>query len=108
MVGRGFSYNEAKANVLSRINAISSEFESEPYLEAVLKHKDTIIATVKKAFIDELIQPLQTQIEEIRADKSNKALRIKENEQLLEELKKQEKELKEQIASIEILKVSLV
>ena len=107
MVGRGFSYNDAKANVLSRINAISSDFDPEPYLEAVLKRKDTIISTVKKAFIDELIQPLQTQLEEIKADKSNKEARIKENEQLLVNLEKRSKEFKEQMDSISSIKASL-
>lgn len=108
IVGRGFSYNDAKARVLNGINAISSEFDPKPYLEAVLQRKDAIISTVKKAFLDELMQPLQNQIEEIRADKSNKETRIKENEKLLEALNKQGKELKEQMDSIDSIKDSLV
>ena len=102
--GRALSYNENKAEVLKSINAISANFDPSPYLEAVMTQKDKITDTVKEAFIDNLITPLQEQLSEIVAEQENKAKRLEQAKKHLDELYDSKSKLAEQIAEMDSLK----
>lgn len=107
LTGRALSHGDDKAEVLNRINSISSDFDPTPYLEAVLSHKDSVIEAVKTAFIDDLITPLQEQITEIKAYKGEKAERLKQMESRLSDITAKKEELEQQILKIENMKASL-
>ena len=107
ITGRFFSYDNARSDVLNRINSISTDFNPKPYLEAIMSRKDEIISMVKTMFIDELINPLLEQIEEVRMSKQDKATRLKSAEEALSVLKKKQIVAKEQMTEIEKLKVQL-
>ncbi|MDE5828696.1 MAG: dynamin family protein [Duncaniella sp.] len=103
-LGSVISYNNNRAEAHETINSIKNGFDPTPYLEAVLCRKDEIISTVKTAFIDELIEPLQCQIQEIRTSKEDKASRIKSEEDKLSKLNAEKKQLESQIVEIESIK----
>ena len=66
MVSRVFTHAENKNYLLKYISDISNEFDPQCFLEGIKKHKDEIIGAVKDSFIQELINPMQEQIKEIR------------------------------------------
>lgn len=106
--GRTLSQGSAKASVLDLINSISNEFDPSPYLEAVMASKDTIIDTVRTAFLDNLIVPLQEQLDEIMSQLKDKETRLKNAKERLEGLTALKKKISEEVTEIESLKVSLL
>lgn len=106
-IGSVIRYGSQKEEVLEVINSISGEFEPEPYLEAILNRKDSIIDKVKTEFIDNLIEPLQSQIDKVRKSKDDKANRIKELNRQLTKMEDEERVTEEQVTSIEKIKAQL-
>lgn len=110
ILGKAFgalTYNENKAEVLNDINTLSSDFDPKPYLEAALNSKQEVIDTVKNAFIDSLIKPLQRQLEDVKNNKSNKEARLNETKVQLENCLSNKKILSEQMASVMSLKEAI-
>lgn len=71
------SHRDHAAKVETVINAISSQFDPLPYLNHAFKRKDTVIASVRAAFMADLIEPLQQQIQEVRSMKDGKEKELK-------------------------------
>lgn len=107
MAGRVLNYGAEKASVLDHINSISNDFDPTPYLDAVMSKKDTIIETVRKAFIDSLIIPLQEQLNEIVSQQQDKTLRLKEANECLVRLTSSKKKLNDQMSEINSLIASI-
>lgn len=108
LAGNILSHGENVAKIDDIINSISNDFDPKPYLDHAFKNKESVIDLVRTAFISELIEPLQEQIREIRANKDNK-----EEERQVAILRKDELNSKksfidEQIVNISKLKSSLV
>ncbi len=108
MAGRVLNYDAQKAATLKQINSISSDFDPSPYLDAVLSRKDMIIETVRTAFLDGLIVPLQEQLEAVMAKKQDKATRLTNTGERLAELKEAKKILDVQMSEIEAIKATLI
>ena len=72
LAGNILSHNQNDAKIANFINSISSEFDPQPYLDTPVESKDTAIDFVKQAFISDLIEPLQEQIQEIRSKRNEK------------------------------------
>ncbi len=108
VVGRAFSHDSAKAQILNHINSISSDFDPPPYLDAVMSRKDMIVDTVRSAFIGQLIEPLQTQLEEIASKQQDKATRLTQAQERLAKLKEEQKLLSSQMEEIAALKSTLL
>lgn len=104
MAGRAINYSSEKSSILSNINSISADFDPTPYLDAVLSRKDTIIKTVRTAFLDNLIAPLQNQLEEIVSKNQDKANRLTQARERLTSLKEAQKLLATQMEEIDTLK----
>lgn len=99
-VGNFMSNGENKRELHSIVNRIENEFDPTPFLEKIYARKDEVLSTVKTMVIDELLKPLQEQIETILSKATSK-------EHDLEEAKKKEatlsnslKQVKEQISQI--------
>ena len=102
MAKRLFTHGEHKKNLLKHISDISNEFDPLDYLESIHKHKDEIIDAVKDNFIEELINPMQEQIHEIRSSKEDKEKQLNEAKANLVRLKTNKVEIENQL--VEILK----
>ena len=107
LASNAFSHSDEKRDLLNAINEQNADFNPEPYLETIFATKDQIIEKVKKRFIDELIEPLQTQIEEIRTKQTDKEANLKEANQKREVLEVKKKKISQQIESITALKNAL-
>jgi GTPase Era involved in 16S rRNA processing len=82
------------------INSISRDFDPKPYLENIYQHKDQIIDIVKKAFISEILNPMQEQIEEIRSKISDKEKQLADAKSKCEELKKNKAVVEQQVKEV--------
>ena len=100
MAMRVFSHGEHKKNLLKHISDISNEFNPQDYLESIHKHKDEIIDAVKDSFIEELINPMQEQIHEIRSSKDDKEKQLNEAKANLVRLKTNKAEIEKQLSEI--------
>lgn len=86
LAGNILSHGDEVAKVEDVINRISAEFDPTPFLESALQNKECIIEQVQNIFINELIEPLQEQIQEIRSQKADKETRLNQaREKLLVE-----------------------
>ena len=101
------SHGSEKAKVHSVINDISAEFDPTPYLEAAMKQRDNVITFVTKAFISELIDPLQEQVTNILTQKGDKDKRLANAKESLASFTEQKKTLKEQFSTLEQMKKNL-
>ena len=87
-------------NLLKHINDISNEFDPQDFLQGIHKHKDEIIDVVKESFIEELINPMQEQIQEIRSTKGDKEKQLSDAKTNLVRLKADKAEIEKQLSEI--------
>ena len=100
VLSHGDVANDAK-NWISRIK---NTFDAEPYLEGISSGKDKIIDEVKMRFIDELLTPFQSKLEEIKQQGLDKQKRLDEARKKLETLIQRQKEIKTQVETIQSMK----
>lgn len=100
MAMRMFTHGEHKKNLLKHINDISNEFDPQDFLQGIHKHKDEIIDVVKESFIEELINPMQEQIQEIRSTKGDKEKQLSDAKTNLVRLKADKAEIEKQLSEI--------
>jgi len=97
-----FSRSDDKQELREYINRLNNNFDPEPYLESIYKHKEEIIEIVKSALFDELINPMQEQIQEIRSTKGDKEKQLSEAKAKFVCLKEEKTEIEKQIEQINI------
>ena len=105
MAKRLFTHGEHKKNLLKHISDISNEFNPQDYLESIHKHKDEIIDAVKDSFIEELINPMQEQIREIRLSKKDREKQLSDAKANLVRLKTDKVEIEKQLNEVACIKV---
>jgi predicted GTPase len=95
-----------KRGALDWVNSISADFDPDPFLQSVFARKDALIEQVKQAFLKDLLEPLQSQIQEIRSQKENKEAQLENAKQRREELEKIKAVIASQIENITQMKGS--
>ena len=100
IAGNILAHDDEVAKVEDGINRISAEFDPTPFLESAIQSKDRIIEQVQNIFINELVEPLQEQIQEIRSQKEDKEKRLIQARKKLSEAEQTEKVLNTQIEEI--------
>ena len=77
------SYNEDQRLLKDKITVFQNTFAPTPYLESINTNGDKIIVDVKRYLVDELIEPMKSQLDEVLSLKSNREeLLQKANEDL--------------------------
>lgn len=99
-------HGRAQNDKLESIQEFKSSFNPTPFLETFLVRKREIINMVEEAFITELIQPLQEQIQEIRDKKGDKEKNLQDAQNRLCEIKKRKQEIEVQIQTIQAFKLA--
>jgi len=107
LAGNILSHGDEVAKVEDVINRISAEFDPTPFLESALQNKECIIEQVQNIFINELIEPLQEQIQEIRSQKADKETRLIQAREKLSVEEQNKKTLAAQIEEITNMRESL-
>lgn len=93
--------------VSDNINSISREFNPEPYLNQAFKSKDKIIEYVRNRFINELIEPLQEQLTNVRSKINNKEQELHNAKEECKVLEERKRDIAKQIEDIQALQTEL-
>lgn len=101
---KAFTHDSIQSEAKKYVANIQSSFEPRIYLEKIVDSKDKIIKEVKKSFLDELLTPLQEQLDGIKQKGIDKAGKLEEAKALSETLQSRKMELLAQIQEIEKMK----
>lgn len=101
-VFRGLGHDEVKNDILRSINRLRSNFDAEPCLEAVSNSVPRVIEKIKGTIFDGLLEPMMNLVEECRNELKDKSTRLEAATQKRDEMSKRLKEVKEQLASMNV------
>lgn len=100
MLTNAFGHGASVKHMHEVVNSIRAGFDPEPYLNTIYRQKDAIINKVKDSFISELLNPLQKQVEEVKADKSGREKKLKDAQSKIEQLREKKETVEIQLESI--------
>ena len=93
-------HNDVANNVHKAITKMQSEFNGRDFLPGIIDTKEKIINEVQEAFIDELLTPIQQQLDEVRQSSIDKVQELEEAQNSIRELKVRKEELISQIDTV--------
>ncbi len=102
------SHSDEVNDLLIEINSISNDFDPTPFLEHAFGNKDKVLEFIRKSFFDELIEPLQQQLVEVKTKKDDKAKMLSEAQAKVADLELKKKNISTQVEVILGLKSSLL
>lgn len=103
-VGRVFTHNSTKIDLLNFINSERDSFDCGDSLQGAFANKDKIINTIRQKLIEDMLNPLQEKVEEIRNDKANKETKLEEAKATLDGLLEKKTILEVQLEEVASLK----
>lgn len=103
-VGRVFTHNSTKIDLLNFINNQRNNFDWGDLLQGAFANKDKIINNIRQKLIAEMLNPLQEKVEEIRNDKANKEIKLEEAKAALDGLLEKKTILEVQLEEVTSLK----
>ena len=106
-VGRAFTHNSTKIDLLNKINKIRDSFDCGDALQGAFANKDKVINTIRQKLIEGMLNPLQKKVEEIRNDKANKETKLEEAKAALDGLLEKKTILEVQLEEVTSLKNSI-
>ena len=102
VVTNAFTHGDTKREMHQHVLEIRGNLDLSLALNSVFDRKDEVIEEVKTKFIDELMDPLQKQIEEIKTNKLNKEQQLKDAQSKLEQLNKDKEQITKQLETIKL------
>lgn len=103
-IERAFKHNSTKIGLLNFINSKRDSFDYGDSLQGAFANKDKIINTIRQKLIEEMLNPLQEKVEEIRNDKANKETKLEEAKAALDDLLEKKTILEVQLEEVTSLK----
>lgn len=103
-IERAFKHNSTKIGLLNFINSKRDSFDCGDSLQGAFANKDKIINTIRQKLIEEMLNPLQEKVEEIRNDKANKETKLEEAKATLDGLLEKKTILEVQLEEVASLK----
>lgn len=103
-VGRVFTHNSTKIDLLIFINNQRNNFDWGDLLQGAFANKDKIINNIRQKLIEDMLNPLQKKVEEIRNDKANKETKLEEAKAALDGLLEKKTILEVQLEEVTSLK----
>lgn len=94
-----FGQERNKASLSAKVDQIKATDVSS-FLDTAFSRRDAILSSVKAKVIDNLILPLEKQLEDIVANKDKKNQKLQENKEMVEALRADLSVINEQIKSI--------
>lgn len=104
VIGRAFTHNSTKIDLLNFINSKRDSFDCGDSLQGAFANKDKIINTIRQKLIEGMLNPLQEKVEEIRNGKVNKETKLEEAKVALDGLLEKKKILEVQLEEVSSLK----
>ena len=103
-VGRVFTHNSTKIDLLNFINNQRNNFDWGDLLQGAFANKDKIINNIRQKLIEDMLNSLQKKVEEIRNDKANKETKLEEAKAALDGLLEKKTILEVQLEEVTSLK----
>lgn len=103
-IGRAFTHNSTKIDLLNDINNMRDSFDCGDLLQGAFANKDKVINTIRQELIEGMLNPLQEKMEEIRNDKANKETKLEEAKATLDGLLEKKTILEVQLEEVTSLK----
>lgn len=103
-IGRAFTHNSTKIDLLNFINSKRDSLDCGDLLQGAFANKDKVINTIRQKLIEGMLNPLQEKVEEIRNDKANKEAKLEEAKATLDGLLEQKTILEVQLEEVTSLK----
>lgn len=103
-IGRAFTHNSTKIDLLNFINSKRDSFDCGDLLQGAFANKDKVINTIRQKLIEGMLNPLQEKVEEIRNDKANKEAKLEETKAALDGLVEKKTILEVQLEEVTSLK----
>lgn len=103
-VGRVFTHNSTKIDLLNFINNQRNNFDWGDLLQGAFANKDKIINNIRQKLIEDMLNLLQKKVEEIRNDKANKETKLEEAKAALDGLLEKKTILEVQLEEVTSLK----
>ena len=103
-VGRVFTHNSTKIDLLNFINNQRNNFDWGDLLQGAFANKDKIINNIRQKLIEDMLNPHQKKVEEIRNDKANKETKLEEAKAALDGLLEKKTILEVQLEEVTSLK----
>lgn len=103
-VGRVFTHNSTKIDLLNFINNQRNNFDWGDLLQGAFANKDKIINNIRQKLIEDMLNPIQKKVEEIRNDKANKETKLEEAKAALDGLLDKKTILEVQLEEVTSLK----
>ncbi len=103
-IERAFKHNLTKIRLLNLINRERDSFDCGDSLQGAFANKDKIINTIRQKLIEEMLNPLQEKVKEIRDDKANKETKLEEAKAALDSLLEKKTILEVQLEEVASLK----
>lgn len=100
---RALKHDEVASELKSKICDISSQFDALALLSGITSQKNIIANAVKKAFMDDLLIPIQKDFEEVRKESTDKELELEQQQLLKSKLLKDRELIVQQISDMEML-----
>ena len=94
-----FGQERNKASLSAKVDQIKA-IDVSSFLDTAFSRRDAILSSVKAKVIDNLILPLEKQLEDIVANKDKKNQKLQENKEMVEALRADLSVINEQIKSI--------
>lgn len=104
-VGRVFTHNSTKIDLLNFINNQRNNFDWGDLLQGAFANKDKIINNIRQKLIEDMLNPLQKKVEEIRNDKANKETKLEEAKAALDGLLEKKTILEVQLEEVTSLTI---
>ena len=103
-IGRAFTHNSTKIDLLNFINSKRDSLDCGDLLQGAFANKDKVINTIRQKLIEGMLNPLQEKVEEIRNDKANKEAKLEEAKAALDGLLEKKTILEVQLEEVASLK----
>jgi len=100
---RALKHDEVASELKSKIRDISSQFDALALLSGITSQKNIIVKAVKKAFMDDLLIPIQKDFEEVRKESIKKEQELEKQHLLKDKLSKDREVSVQQISEMEML-----
>ena len=104
LAGRLFSHGDNANKAREWINSIRSQFDAKTYLESISGSKDKIIQVIKSQFIENLLDPFQAKLTEVKNQGAMKEQKLEAAKQRLCKLEKDQSSFKSQMEEIQSMK----
>lgn len=100
LIGNLISYNDTKRQLHEQINELR-KIDVSPYLDSILNNKDRVIGIVKTKVYDNMLTPIQNQLQELIANKDNRQRILTESKEKLYNLLSEKALIEKQLAEFD-------